>query len=57
MAFYAEEFPNRLLLTDWSVKKQMKPEDAAKYAYDNNYSCFNYNTNKKKCDFFLHLTL
>jgi len=43
------------LLTDWSVKKQMEPEDAAKYAYDNNYSCFNYSTKEKNVIFFYKL--
>ncbi len=48
MAYMTEEFPNRLILVaEWLVKKQMRPEDAAKYAHDNNYSCFNYDQQEK----------
>lgn len=49
MAYTTEEFPNRLILiTDWQVKKKMHPKDAPKYAYDNNYSCFNYDQKDKE---------
>jgi len=50
-----EEFPNRLILVaEWLVKKQMRPEDAAKYAHDNNYSCFNYDQQEKDPREILH---
>ena len=53
MAFVVEEYPNCLILpTDWTEKKKMNSEDALQYAYDNNYTCFNYNPKYNDLIFF-----
>jgi len=56
MAFAVEEYPNCLILpTDWSEKKKMKLEDAAQYAYDNNFTSFNYHPKSNNLIFFYTL--
>ena len=55
MDYIIEEFPNRLILpTEWRLKKKMKPVDAPKYAYDNKYSCFNYEKKDKGTSIFFY---
>ena len=57
MAFAVEEYPNCLILpTDWKEKKKMKLEDAAQYAYDNNFTSFNYNPKSNNLIFFYTLS-
>ena len=53
MSFKVEEYPNCLILpTDWIQKKKMNSKDALQYAYDNNFTCFNYNPKYNDLVFF-----
>jgi len=57
MAFIVEEYPNCLILPiDWKEKKNMKLEDAPQYAYDNNFTSFNYHPKYENLIFFYTLS-
>ena len=56
MAFAVEVYPNCLILPiGWKEKKKMKLGDAAQYAYDNNFTSFNYNPKSNNLIFFYTL--
>ena len=56
MAFKVEEYPNCLILPiGWKEKKNMILEDAPQYAYDNNFTSFNYHSKCNNLIFFYAL--
>ena len=57
MAFTVQIYPNCLFLpTDWVEKKQMNIENAPQYAYENNFTYFNYHPKKNNFIFFYNIS-